>query len=334
MTEWAHTQSLIIHIDLYSSYVFTFIKNGDRGVQSDPIIGLHLQKEFRGRGAEQQHPVSSYVVKQSILGLNLIQLFHSAASWASRVIRFCPEQPQWKEVCYQELLLPAPWILETELRPHPHEQQDRGARSRKPALRTSSGPPTPTCFWEKKKFGLWLTTQVYFWITSPCPVLVSRRNLLTVTRDPGWSIPSQSALPPWLRRQRGVVNCTLLKLSSEKQHIHHFSSSARHTYLILEGTEVPAYCVPQREKNQSMWTVPMTTVFRELSLPLLFGVFSYVQLFWIPTDMGMITSIREIVAEDPLVLCRVCRVIFSPVVFWEKHLLLPSHLQSSWLVKI
>ena len=47
LRDWAHTQSLIIHIDLYSSYVFTFIKNGDRGVQSNPIIGLHLQKEFR-----------------------------------------------------------------------------------------------------------------------------------------------------------------------------------------------------------------------------------------------------------------------------------------------
>lgn len=37
------------------------------------IISLHLQKEFRELEAERQHPVSSCVVKQSILGLNLIQ---------------------------------------------------------------------------------------------------------------------------------------------------------------------------------------------------------------------------------------------------------------------
>ena len=37
LSNWAHIQSLIIHLDLYSSYVLSSIKYGDRGVQSNPI---------------------------------------------------------------------------------------------------------------------------------------------------------------------------------------------------------------------------------------------------------------------------------------------------------
>lgn len=152
MTEWAHAQSLIIHIDLYSSYVFTFIKNGDRGVQSNPIIGLHLQKEFRELGAERQHPVSSYVVKQSILGLNLIQPFpFTCSSWVSRVTRFCPEQPQWKEVCFQELLLPASWNPRNWAQGHTHmSSKTEELGSLKLWITASVLALPPRCFWEKE----------------------------------------------------------------------------------------------------------------------------------------------------------------------------------------
>ena len=84
------------------------------------------------------------------------------------------------------------------------------------------------------------------------------------------------------------------KLSSENNtHIIFLSNASHVTIPNLRGYEVPAYCVPQREKNQSMWTVLMPTAISILFKPLLFGVFSYIQLFWIPTDMGMITSIRD-----------------------------------------
>lgn len=131
MTEWAHTQSLIIHIDLYSSYVFTFIKNGDRGVQSDPIIGLHLQKEFH---SWEQSSNTCVLLCSEIahLGLNLIQPFPLHLQLLGQP----SDQVLSRATSVEGSLLPGAsalplGILETELRPHPHEQQDRGAWSLK-----------------------------------------------------------------------------------------------------------------------------------------------------------------------------------------------------------
>ena len=152
LSDWAHTQSLIIHIDLYSSYVFTFIKNGDRDVQSNPIISLHLQKDFRELEAEWQHPVSSCVVKQSIFGLNLIQpLPFPCSSWVSREARFCPEQPQWKELCFQELLLPASWNPRNWAQGHTHtSSKTEELGSLKLCITVSIPALPPRCFWEKE----------------------------------------------------------------------------------------------------------------------------------------------------------------------------------------